>query len=109
MYRSLIAGALVLWTAGAQAQPYAPGGYPPGAPPDGGYLPLPAVRDEPPPPPPPGAGYVWVGGRWGWHHGRYDWIPGRYVIRDARFQGFVPGHWDRRPFGPPVWIPDHWR
>ena len=71
MKRSLIVAVLLICATGAQAQPYAPDGYPPPGPGPGpgpgyGYAPPPPpLRFEPPPPPPPAPGYFWVGGRWG--------------------------------------------
>jgi WXXGXW repeat (2 copies) len=60
-----------------------------------------AVYVRTPPPPPlaetivvaPGPGYFWVPGYQSWNGNRYVW---------------VPGHYERAPYGRHVWVPGRW-
>lgn len=71
----------------------------------------PAPRYEPVPPPPsayrPGR-VVWQPGYWRWTGRDYVWMSGHYVRIPRHRQGWVEGHWDRRPGGW-VWIGGRWR
>ncbi len=68
------------------------------------------------PPPPvverpyaaPGRGYIWVPGYHRWDGRRYIWTQGRWVLPPRPAAVWLPGHWDRGPYGW-HWSPGHWR